>query len=189
MADDACPLCQLVLGNAYTLAKHLRRRHGRQRLLPGQEDRFGLHWCSCQTYWATGGFNRHYQPNAPVRSNEYIKRCVALGLDPNTPPPRGIPDSRARRRTGIDTPIKGVSSIAPDTDIWPESPLSLSPVVLDRPPLAALPGPAYVLTARVWRELPRQFWPAWRAAVRQTFERYLTATDDERPSVISMLLA
>src|SRR6185436_5306812 len=38
-------------------------------------------------------------------------------------------------------------------------------------------------------ELPRQFWPAWRAAVRQTFERYLTATDDERPSVISMLLA
>ena len=55
-------------------------------------------------------------------------------------------------------------------------------------PQCLAPDPAYVLTARVWRDLPRQFWPSWRAAVRPAFTQYLTATESERPNVISLLL-
>ena len=49
-------------------------------------------------------------------------------------------------------------------------------------------APAAV-SARVWREIPLQFWPEWRAAVGSVFSRYLTSLPSQRSDLIPLLLA
>jgi hypothetical protein len=158
-----------------------------------QENHCGLQWCSCETYWGANSINRHYHPKALAPSKKHIERCRALGLDPGSSVPHKAPiDQASAHSSRTDPAADDRKSLMIESDecvfAWPGPPpsppaASSSPLHLD-----AMPEPAYVLSARVWRDMPRQFWPSWRAAVRPVLDRYLTATEAERPSVISLLL-
>ena len=147
------------------MAKHLNRRHEGKRLPSDQEAQLGLQFCSCQTYWGRGeSINRHYRPHAPAGSQKHRDRCRLLGVNPDAP----LCDAPASPGTPDlcdPTPPPPTTGINVDDSTFSE----LEPPPLPSAPLSAPPDPAYVLTARVWRDLPRQFWPAWRAAVRLCF--------------------
>jgi hypothetical protein len=80
------------------------------------------------------------------------------------------------------------------------SPPDRSPPLRPRPspsPAASFRAPSsshndnaipHAVSARVWRELPLQFWPAWRAAVGPVFSRYLTSLPHQRSDLIPLLL-
>ena len=161
----------MTFGETPALAKHLRRRHEGKRLSSEQEAQLALQFCSCQSYWGKGeSINRHYRPHATARSQKHLDRCKLLGISLDSPL--------------CSAPVLGVPNF---DDYVPPSPTNHSdtafrgresdPDPLSSAPLCSAPDPAYVLTARVWRDLPRQFWPTWRAAVRPAFSQYLTATD------------
>ena len=84
-------------------------------------------------------------------------------------------------------PSSRYTPLRPSVPCPPRSPAApgLSPFSLPRDP--AMPPPA--ISARVWRELPLQFWPAWRASVRSIFSDYLTSSLSQRSDIVPVLLA
>jgi hypothetical protein len=178
-----CPICYRNFGEITVLAKHLRQSHDGKRLSSLEEAQLGLQFCSCRTYWGKGeSIHRHYRPHASERSHKHRDRCMLLGLDPDSP--LGSAPSLSRHCRAWQS----CSTFAnqPRRQWLVRS--SLQRTGPCSPSLTSVPDATYVLTARVWRNLPRQFWPAWRAAVRPILSKYLTASEGERPGVLSLLL-
>ena len=104
--------------------------------------------------------NRHYHPNAPARSKKHVKRCSELCIDPAAPI-RLLADGQ----TGTGGAIMDAEEVAAS---WPEAADTKAAAASLPLSLPSELSPRYVLSARLWRELPRQFWPAWRAAIRRS---------------------